>query len=126
MLRNANQNYVNKSIEDIQSAAECDIRLFWKLIKCKKGKKEFPCLEIIQNGEVFTTPDDVLVSFSKFYSDLYDDVENTEFDDDFKGKIDNEFKETIQTSYNDPYDDILDKSINSECLQSVIKNLKMI
>ena len=125
VLRKASQTFVDKSITDIQNAAECDVRLFWKLIKAKKVKKAFPCLEIIQNEHIVSTPEEVLSSFGNFYSILYDDGQtSSEFDSSFKQHIDDEYQIILTNSYNDPPCDLLENKIECETLKSFIKNLK--
>ena len=58
--RNASEEYMNKTIHEIQSAAECDIRLFWKLIKRSTTSYNVPNIQLVQNEQVLSSQDEVL------------------------------------------------------------------
>ncbi|CAC5409893.1 unnamed protein product [Mytilus coruscus] len=53
--------------DDINNAAECDIRLFWKLIK--------------HNNIVHTSPESICNAFANYFEDLYTPTDTSTFDD---------------------------------------------
>ena len=53
----ASGEFLNKSIEEIESAAECDLRLFWKPVKRKSKMQNKSCVELKVNDIVLSKPD---------------------------------------------------------------------
>ena len=68
--RLASDEFLNKSMEEIESAAECDLRLFWKLVKRKSKKRNKSCVKLKVNDIVLSKPDLVLKAFETYFSDL--------------------------------------------------------
>lgn len=66
-----NERYVQETYDDLNTAAECDLRLFWKDMKRQKPKKEKPCVEITFNDSVHQTPESVCDAFAEYYYELY-------------------------------------------------------
>ncbi|MEW8547703.1 MAG: endonuclease/exonuclease/phosphatase family protein, partial [Candidatus Thiodiazotropha sp.] len=79
--RRASEEYLDSSIQEMENAAECDLRLFWQLVKRKKSKQPNSCIEIIENDKVLTSPDMVLGAFVNFYKDLYSTQSKDHFDE---------------------------------------------
>ena len=54
--QDALERYQKTSYDDINKAAECDLRLFWKMVKNFKPKTSKIYRDIIQNGVVCDNP----------------------------------------------------------------------
>ena len=76
----ANEQYLNKCYEDLNEAAGCDIRLFWKMVKHFQVSvtKIYP--EIVYNQKIGNTPETVANCFAEYFSDLYKPKHDDLFD----------------------------------------------
>ena len=90
--RSANEDFLDKSIKEIEVAAECDMRLFWKLIKGKYKKQSGSCVELIIDNSVISKSDMVLSAFESFYKDLSIPKVNPLFDQAYTIEIEERFK----------------------------------
>lgn len=61
----------NKQLNEIDKCADHDIRLFWRLLNSKKGRKKNNCNELHFNGNKSKTPQDIASMFACYFSDLY-------------------------------------------------------
>ena len=121
--RKASEAYLDSSIKEIENAAECDLRLFWQLVKRKKSKQANSCIEIIENGTVITSPEIVLGAFETFYKNLYTAQNKEQFDDNFKRKTENTFKHMLNESYKHKQD-FLETNISENELVTILSKLK--
>ena len=55
----AYEKYINETLDDINHAAECDIRLFWKMINRQKPKRRQCVPEIIISDVTYKSPESV-------------------------------------------------------------------
>ena len=55
----ANDAYTQKCFSDLNDAAKCDLRLFWRLIKRFSNKDHKDCPEIIYKDCVYSDPESV-------------------------------------------------------------------
>ena len=69
--RKASEEHINDSMKEMENAAECNLRLFWQLVKKKKSKPNDICIEIMINDQVLASPDLVLGAFENFYKEVY-------------------------------------------------------
>ncbi|CAG2226562.1 unnamed protein product [Mytilus edulis] len=78
----AYEQYIQQTNDDINKAAECDIRLFWKLIKRNKtvSSKIYP--EIIQDDNICNTPESIANAFMDYFSKLYQPDSDEMYDND--------------------------------------------
>lgn len=87
-LYEEHEKYMQKVYSDIDKAAEIDVRLFWKLTKCRKPKRSQIYPEIGDEEGVFhTDPRGVAETFALFYRKLYTPLEDDRFDHAFRNTI---------------------------------------
>lgn len=63
--------YENEVIEEIDKTAECDIRLFWKLLNKQRRKPKQPCLTLRYNNDNGNTPQEIADLFGEYFENLY-------------------------------------------------------
>ena len=85
--------YMSDVFKDIDEASECDIRLFWKLIRQQKPRTSriYPAIE--HKGKLFEDPPGVSNAFAKYFWDIYNPGEDTSYDSDFFA--------TVESTYSD-------------------------
>ena len=113
--RSANEEFIDKSIRDIEQAAECDIRLFWKLAKGKSKKQSESCQ--------ISHPNMVLSAFESFYRDLSIPKDNHQFDKSYTHETETTLNPLFANTSNE-HIDILDDEIMEDELASAISSLK--
>ena len=87
----AHDKYMQDSFRDIDEAAECDLRLFWKLIHRQKPRARRHYPEIIDcHGVVQNDPDGVAEAFASHFQDVYTPHDDS-FDSDFYDQIEEQF-----------------------------------
>ena len=96
--RRASDEYINKSIKEMENAADCNLRLFWQLVKKKKSKPSDSCVEIIIEDQVLSSPDLVLGAFENYYKDVFTPKDDSKFDDNFKCEIESKFYDILTQS----------------------------
>ena len=124
-LDQEHDNYMRNVYNDIDHAAEFDIRLFWKLTKRRKPRSSrvYPEIRDI-DGVKYSNPDGVAEVFSKFYETLYSPSESDNFDDIFRNEIDSSIGNIIKRCENDSQNLPGGKITTSE-LRDVINSLKL-
>ncbi|VDI08550.1 Hypothetical predicted protein [Mytilus galloprovincialis] len=75
---------MDNTYREIDEAAECDVRLFWRLISRQKNRKTNQISEILHHNRKCKSPEDISNAFADFYADVYTPTENSKFDNDFK------------------------------------------
>ncbi|CAC5361719.1 unnamed protein product [Mytilus coruscus] len=95
----AYEQYIQQTNDDINKAAECDIRLFWKLIKRNKtvSSKIYP--EIIQDGNICNTPESIANAFMDYFSKLYQPDSDEVYDNDTKQQIELDYNKILKSCY---------------------------
>ncbi|CAG2248802.1 unnamed protein product [Mytilus edulis] len=96
----AYEQYIQKCYDDINEAAECDIRLFWKLVKrCKPSTSRiYP--EIIHNGDTCNDPESIANAFMDYFSNICTTDNTDTFDTSKKQFIDSAYSEILNTCCN--------------------------
>ena len=91
-LDNEYEQYMYSVYQDIDTAAECDIRLFWRLIKRQKPRSSRLYPEIRDDaGNIYNDPEGVANAFASFYEELYAPLSGERFDFEFSSTIDTEY-----------------------------------
>ncbi|CAC5359457.1 unnamed protein product [Mytilus coruscus] len=95
----AYEQYIQQTNDDINKAAECDIRLFWKLIKRNKtvSSKIYP--EIIQDDNICNTPKSIANAFMDYFSKLYQPDSDEVYDNDTKQQIELDYNKILKSCY---------------------------
>ncbi|KAK3108810.1 hypothetical protein FSP39_016208 [Pinctada imbricata] len=91
----AHENYMTEVLRDINESAECDLRLFWRLIRKQKPRscRHYP--EIVDvNGNTHNDPDSVANAFADHFEQIYT-PDSQSFDNDFQASIDAEFEDLM-------------------------------
>ena len=72
----------------LNEAAECDLRLFWRLLDRQKQRKSSKLVtQIIDDGVQLNNPDEISNAFRKHYANLFIPIKNSNYDDVFKAEI---------------------------------------
>ncbi|CAC5395585.1 unnamed protein product [Mytilus coruscus] len=118
----AYEQYIQKCYDDINEAAECDIRLFWKLIKRYKPSASRIYPEIIHNGDTSNNPESIAYAFMDYFSNLCT-TDNTEtFDTSKKLFNDSAYSEILKTCCNSTEN--LPGGVINECeVRDIVKSL---
>ena len=96
----AHDRYMQDSFRDIDEAAECDLRLFWKLIHRQKprARRHYPkiidCRGVVQND-----PDGVAVAYAAHFQDVYTPHDSS-FDSNFCDRIEEQFDRIKNQHFN--------------------------
>ncbi|MES9885046.1 MAG: endonuclease/exonuclease/phosphatase family protein, partial [Sedimenticola sp.] len=99
--KNAKRTFINtqkraiqqielKFIEQLNATAECDNRLFWSLIKKKKGKCTQTCCQLDTKSGVSRDPSAIADGFSAYYKELYTPLREDRFDTTYNYVIEHE------------------------------------
>lgn len=95
--QHANEQYLKKCYDDLNEAAECDLRLFWKLIKRFKPGKSKVYPEIIYKDTINNTPQMIADAFSKYFSELYTPDDNEDFDQNTKVTVESAYDDILKS-----------------------------
>ncbi len=80
----------------LNESAECDNKLFWSLVKRRKGKKQLTCNQLITESGITRDPSQISEGFTNYYTQLYSPLNEDHFDNEFKLHIENEDLTTRQ------------------------------
>ncbi|CAC5398850.1 unnamed protein product [Mytilus coruscus] len=120
----ANEQFIEETYDDINNAAECDIRLFWKLIKRQKPKHSKVCQQIIHNNIVHTSPESICNAFANYFEDLYTPADTLTFDDPTLNEMNKAYREIERVCKADEDLYLPGGLISCDDVSSVIKQLK--
>ncbi|CAG2237360.1 unnamed protein product [Mytilus edulis] len=120
----ANEQYIEETYDDINNAAECDIRLFWKLIKRQKPKHSKVCQQIIHNNIVHTSPESICNAFANYFEDLYTPADTSTFDDPTLNEMNKAYREIQRVCKADEDLYLPGGIISCDDVSSIIKQLK--
>ncbi|CAG2214780.1 unnamed protein product [Mytilus edulis] len=120
----ANEQYIEETYDDINNAAECDIRLFWKLIKRQKPKHSKVCQQIIHNNIVHTSPESICNAFANYFEDLYTPADTSTFDDPTLKEMNKAYREIQRVCKADEDLYLPGGIITCDDVSSIIKQLK--
>ncbi|VDI31056.1 Hypothetical predicted protein, partial [Mytilus galloprovincialis] len=93
--------YMDNTYREIDEAAECDVRLFWRLISRQKNRKTNQISEILHHNRKCKSPEDISNAFVDFYADVYTPTENAKFDSDFKAHVTEFVDRTLESCATD-------------------------
>ena len=78
-----------KYYSELDQTAECDIRLFWRLVnKRRKAKSSMVC-KLVNDDTVSNDPKEISNIFADHFSNLYIPKDHAHFDSNFKLEIEN-------------------------------------
>ena len=82
----------NRNMTEFSESQELDSKYFWYVVN--KHKKHRSCTPIkSDNGDILTDVNDIRNEWTHYYSELYSESENEQYDDDFKSKVEHEVKQ---------------------------------
>ena len=118
------ERYMRDVYRDIDEAADCDIRLFWKLTKRQRPKASRTYPEIkCDNGVVYRDPPGVAEAFASYFESIYSPSDDALFDDAFRQQVEADFL-NIQTECSLMNSDIPGGPITVDDLTPVLRKLK--
>ncbi|XP_062576621.1 uncharacterized protein LOC134238510 [Saccostrea cucullata] len=122
-LNDEHDRYMSSVFKDIDESSECDVRLFWKLIRRLKPRssRTYPVIEY--NDEQFDDPPGVSLAFAKHFSDIYNAKENANYCSDFLASIENRYSELVRISRS-TNDSFPGGPATVKEIQNIIRNLK--
>lgn len=92
--------YMRKVYNDIDKAAEVDVRLFWKLTERRKPRSSHIYPEIRNDeGVIHTDPRGVAETFAQFYKNLYTPLEDHIVDQPFRDQVEENFQKLKMSAY---------------------------
>ncbi|CAG2226973.1 unnamed protein product [Mytilus edulis] len=116
--------YMDNTYREIDEAAECDVRLFWRLISRRKCRKTNQISEILHDNRQCKSPEDISNAFADFYAGVYTPTENAKFDSDFKAYVTEFVDRTLESCAK--YNGLLPGGeINIAEIETAIRNLKL-
>ncbi|CAG2251232.1 unnamed protein product [Mytilus edulis] len=116
--------YMDNTYREIDEAAECDVRLFWRLISRRKCRKTNQISEILHDNRQCKSPEDISNAFADFYAGVYTPTENAKFDSDFKAYVTEFVDRTLESCAK--YNGLLPGGeINIVEIETAIRNLKL-
>jgi hypothetical protein len=118
------QNIENVFIKQLEDAAECDNRLFWSLIKMKKGRKLLTCTQLETENGLTRDPDKIADTFRDFYENLYSPLQEPHFDENFKINIENAVQQIKLTNNRLPDCPEILPCLSADVINKHVKTLK--
>ena len=114
--------YMSDVFKDIDKASECDIRLFWKLIRQQKPRTSriYPAIE--HKGKLFEGPPGVSNAFAKYFWDIYNRGEDTSYDSDFFATVESTCSDLKHAHSLSP--DFPGGHVSVDKIQTIIRGLK--
>ena len=122
-IRNEENQWYKKEFEEMERASEIDQNMFWKIVKRKQGQKCTRTYEIKFDGESCQTSDEIAGGWARYFTQLYCFQEDNNFDEDFRGRIEDKLSEMK----NNPLiiDDFLDQDVTVIEVTDAMKTLKL-
>jgi hypothetical protein len=103
--------------QNIDKAAECDIKLFWKLIKRQKKRTSRTYSVIHDNkGTIYNDPSGVAEAFVLYYKNIYSLWDHDSVDNSFRCRVENKSSEMEREIPGEPF-------TTDELLQSQTKEI---
>jgi hypothetical protein len=123
-LNAEHERYMASVFQDIDEASECDIRLFWKLVKQQRPKNTRLYTEVELDGKLMDDPVDIANGFASHFERIYNPIDNDNFDSDFFNNIENAYS-SIKKSTSTQHDSMIPGGeILSSEVSCIIKDLK--
>lgn len=88
-----------KFFEDIDETAEVDLDYFWRYMRKKRKLAHAIVSELEYNGKVLRQPIDIANAWANYFSDLYEPLENSEFDSAHYDKVRSDLAHFVNDSY---------------------------
>ncbi|MES9881905.1 MAG: reverse transcriptase family protein, partial [Sedimenticola sp.] len=111
-------------VMQLNESAECDNKLFWSLVKRRKGKKQLTCNQLITESGITRDPSQISEGFTNYYTQLYSPLNEDHFDNEFKLHIENEISKlgnSNQSSRNEPS---IDPILTVSTIENYSRSLK--
>ncbi len=108
----AYNEYQDKVFREIDEAAECDIRYFWKLWNGQNKKRSATCKELRIENVTLRNPIDIANEFSQYYSKISDSTEGV-------------FAESFGGISNEVENEMLNGDFTIEEIDTAVKSLKL-
>lgn len=121
--KNAISDVNKKYYDDLNETAECDMRLFWSLIKRRKGKRSNPVNEISRGDHLTREPAEIAQTFRDYYANVFTPKNNERFDNIFLNNLDESVR-MFEESDDYSEDDILTNEITMNELKDCFRDMK--
>lgn len=115
--------YMTEVFRDIDQASECDLRLFWKLIKRQRPRNLSSYPEMEFNGILYDNPDEITKCFACHFQNIFNPVNCNDFDDDFFHFIEKSY-EDLQSFSRSNNDNLPGGHITGKEIIEIVKDLK--
>ena len=115
MIRKSEEN----DFEELSDAAEIDNIKFWKYVNRRRNRRTVTNVFTLDDGGSTSQPDEIAGLWANYYENLLTPEENTDFDDKFKGYVDNEVSEITKNSIAD-IDDIFQHPITETEIKNIL------
>jgi len=115
MIRKSEEN----DFKELSEAAEIDNIKFWKYVNRRRNRKMVTHVFTLEDGRSTSQPDEIAGLWANYYENLLTPKENTDFDDKFKGYVDNEVTEITKNSIAD-IDDIFQDPITETEIKNIL------
>ena len=118
------ERHMKEVYQDPDSAAECDIRLFWKLVKKQKTRTSRTYPEIHDNnGSIHNESESMAEAFAKHFEQIYTTSEDDTFNEQFRQHIENSYTR-IEEECTKMSGDIPGGPITVEKISTIVSKLK--
>ena len=102
LLRQRQSQFEKDENERIDSLVELDQNGFWKMVNSRrKSKRHTAGLEIKFDEHPVQDPDDMLSGWCGYFTQIYSQTENPNFDDNFKQVVDRKVDSIMSSEDND-------------------------
>ncbi|KAK3105405.1 hypothetical protein FSP39_024486 [Pinctada imbricata] len=125
-LNIAYENHMRDVYRDIDEAAKCDVRLFWRLVKGRKPRTSRTYPEVIDKiGKSCTDPENVAEAFALHFENIYTPSGDDMFDDNFETCIEEKFQDILHNISEHNKGSIPGGDITADEILTVIRGLKL-
>ena len=129
LLRQRQSQFAKDENERIDSLVEFDQNGFWKMVNLRrKSKRHTAGLEIKFDEHPVQDPDDIVSGWCGYFTQLYSQTENPNFDDNFKQVVDQKVDSIMSSEDNDSDSDttsVFSYQITRSELDEAIKALPL-
>ncbi len=121
-MRKCEYDWYAEKISEMETAAEVDQNLFWKLIKNKRQNKQSKSYEMRFDTVLCHTSDEIANGWSSYFEKLYSELDDEKFDPLHKSYIEQKFKEMKEKPL--VINKELDMKVSYEEIVKAIRTLK--
>ena len=126
VLDSEHDKYMRETYRDIDEAAECDIRLFWRLTKRKKPRSSRVYPEIRdKGGNLNRDPPSICEAFAAYFEEIYTPLADDNFDSGFNDHIDTEYDSLKIQSTAFEGDMLPGGTITNDDIHNLVNKLKL-